>query len=260
MAEKKEILVAKFGSSSITNDEGIDAGRVASGVDQLTSLRDRFTLVVVHSGAVAAGRAFTIQTVGEKAGDEMDDVDRASAGSALITAEFQRQFGKRGVLSGQGLLTHKEIDAEKKSLGQSVAERVKRQLAMSFSMVPLVNENDFVSDTELKKLAYGGDNDGLASHIARAIGADRLLLLTNRDGFEVAGVAMPRISYTEDADLIRGNILPEDGNGGTGGILSKVEAAAEFVGDREDRAAHIGNIAADYATILADLEGTRVVQ
>ncbi len=260
MSEKKEILVAKFGSSSITSGEGIDSGRIEDGVEQLVRLRDRFRLVVVHSGAVAAGRAFTIQTVGEKAGDEMDDVDRASAGSALITAEFQRRFGERGVLSGQGLLTHKEIDGKKKSLGQSVVQRVKKQLGMSFSMVPLVNENDFVSDTELKKLAYGGDNDGLASHLARAVGADKLLILTNRDGFEVAGVAMPRISYSEDADLIRDNILPGDDNDGTGGMQSKVDAAAEFVGDREDRAAHIGNIAADYATILGDLEGTRVLQ
>lgn len=253
----KEVLVAKFGSSSITNAEGIDSNQIADSVQQLSQLREQFRVVVVHSGAVALGRSFAIETSGREAEKEMDDVDRASVGSALITAEFQDWFADRRIVSGQALLTHKEIDG--KNMGPYIIERIKRQLAMSKPIIPLVNENDFVSDEELKKLAYGGDNDGLASHIARAIDADRLLLLTNRDGFDVNGLVIPRISYDKDFDFIVNNI-DEDGEQGTGGIFSKVENAAEFVEARAGRAAHIGHVSANYEAILAEEAGTRVVQ
>lgn len=256
MSHSKEILVAKFGSSSITHSEGIDSNQIADSVRQLAELREQYRIVVVHSGSVALGRRFAIRTVGEEAEAEMDDVDRASAGSALITAEFQDFFADRGVLSGQALLTHKEIEG--KTVGPSIVERIKSQLAKNKPMVPLVNENDFVSDEELKKLAYGGDNDGLASHVARAIGAHKLLLLTDRDGFEIDGIVVPTISYDEDFNMIVDNI---DGEGeGTGGIFSKVENAAEFVGAGPGRTAHIGNVTADYSAILAEKAGTRVLQ
>jgi glutamate 5-kinase len=89
--------------------------------------------------------------------------------------------------------------------------------------VAIVNENDSVSTEEIKV----GDNDTLASLTALVCGADRVLLLSDVDGFY--------ISYATDQHPIReiAQITPEieaaaggaGTIGGTGGMRTKLDAA-----------------------------------
>ncbi len=54
---KSKILVVKYGSSTLTGDCGLDQNKIDSYAAKLNDLRQDYQVVVVSSGAVAAGRA-----------------------------------------------------------------------------------------------------------------------------------------------------------------------------------------------------------
>ena len=94
------------------------------------------------------------------------------------------------------------------------------------NVIPIINENDSVSNVEIKI----GDNDTLSAIVAQAIGADLLVLLSDIDGLFTAD---PR--RHPDAKLISEvkDLTPEiralaEGAGsslGTGGMQTKLHAA-----------------------------------
>ncbi|MEI7918095.1 MAG: hypothetical protein WCH58_01810 [Candidatus Saccharibacteria bacterium] len=53
---KSKILVVKYGSSTLTGDSGLDQNKIDSYAAKLNDLRQDYQIVVVSSGAVAAGR------------------------------------------------------------------------------------------------------------------------------------------------------------------------------------------------------------
>lgn len=98
-------------------------------------------------------------------------------------------------------------------------------------VIPIVNENDTVSTSEIPYVDSFGDNDRLSAIVAALIGADLLILLSDIDGL-----------YTDDprrnpeASFIR--LVPEitpqllemgkataGSSVGTGGMSAKLEAA-----------------------------------
>jgi glutamate 5-kinase len=95
---------------------------------------------------------------------------------------------------------------------------------LKLEVVPVANENDCVSVREL--VGAFGDNDELSALLAKAVGADWLLLLTDVDDFYVPDGKHPRLLRT-----VR-KLTPEmeaecNGRGklGTGGMRSKLRAA-----------------------------------
>ena len=53
---KSKILVVKYGSGSVTGNNGLDQTRINQYAAKLNDLRQDYQVVVVSSGAVAAGR------------------------------------------------------------------------------------------------------------------------------------------------------------------------------------------------------------
>jgi glutamate 5-kinase len=215
----KPTIVIKYGSDSVTNDHGIDEIKLNHHVDQLALLHKDYRLVLVSSGAVAVGR--TMLPESERA-IEHDEQSLAMAGSAGAFMPWQAGFQRHGIACGQLLITHREI--KDKDEGNVMLAAIQKCLDRGWVVV--ANENDALSVDELRQLAYGGDNDGLAGHIAAETGADKLLLLTSRPGLlnEQGNLVRTVVSDT-DYENAKRLALAGPPSSRPSGMQTKVEAA-----------------------------------
>src|SRR5213075_2493919 len=103
-------------------------------------------------------------------------------------------FGKFGFPVAQVLLTHDDLQHHERHLN---ARNTLVNL-LNHGVVPIINENDAVSFTELKF----GDNDKLSALVASLLPADLLVILTTVDGvIENFGKPNPKtISAIEQID------------------------------------------------------------
>jgi glutamate 5-kinase len=238
----KKILVVKYGSSSLSSDQGIDYTKIKKYVAKLSELANEYQIVVVSSGAVTAGKSI----IGTEA---LSSSIYAMVGSAAIVVAWQDLFKSHNKIAGQILVTYNDINSalEGGRLRQVVSDAVEKEI------IPIINENDVLSDIELAKLSYGGDNDGLASKIAVAIGASELLLLTNVDGLIGGdGLVVNNVDVSDYQAAI--NLADGKSNSGRGGMNSKIEAA--IAATKNGVNAYIGNASSDYGNLLDKKVGT----
>ncbi|MBP1530802.1 MAG: glutamate 5-kinase [Bacteroidaceae bacterium] len=171
---EQQRVVVKIGSNVLTRDDGsLDVTRVSALVDQVASLRRQgHEVVVVSSGAVACGRSEL------KVDHALDSVEQRQLFSALgqvkLMGLYYDLFREHNLHIGQ-VLTMKEnfLPGE-----QYNNQRACMTVMLSNGVVPIVNENDTVSITELMFT----DNDELSGLIAEMVKADVLVLLSNIDG------------------------------------------------------------------------------
>ena len=228
---ERELIVVKYGSSSVVRGDRDIQQNIDENIGwftyQLSKLHAEYDLVVVTSGSVAVGRAMWPDL------DEYDPTEveqfLAMSGNPYVMTSWIDNFQKKGVKAGELLLTHKEIEDDKKpdDPGSELRAAMKRAFAMG--AVPIVNENDALSLRELAELHYGGDNDGLAAHIARSMGARALFLMTETNGVQnVRGKGYGRIRSVSPSKLSWNAARDQAGSAnakGRGGMKSKVEAA-----------------------------------
>lgn len=221
----KELVVAKFGSNIVVSDEFDTHERLRDYTKTLLAERDPQDLIIVSSGAVALGKReialmdrdpglYTLQ-------------QKAQIGGAAISEAWRGAFRDQGVLAGGLLVTHHEL-ADKQE-GGTLVRLLKRNRERG--IVSIINENDALSVSELMQLATGGDNDGLASHVGRLVGADGLILYTKSGGvFDNDKRPIPRVSQENEQAVtamleFRG---VETDSPGRGGMLSKHTHASDF--------------------------------
>ncbi|UCE92652.1 MAG: glutamate 5-kinase, partial [Flavobacteriaceae bacterium] len=91
--------------------------------------------------------------------------------------------------------------------------------------IPIINENDTVATDEIQF----GDNDKLAALTAALIGADLVIIATNTDGIytkeSINLNSKKTILKVDDLTALRNEIADGKSSQGTGGMLSKIEAA-----------------------------------
>src|SRR6185369_10758384 len=144
----------------------------------------------------------------------------AAIGQSRLMTTYQNLFGAFGLSVAQLLLTHEDLEHHERHLNA----RNTLVTLLKHGIIPIINENDVVSFTELKF----GDNDKLSALVAALLPADLLIVLTTVDGvIENFGKANPKtISTIENID---GSV--EKLAGGTksetavGGMASKIQAA-----------------------------------
>jgi glutamate 5-kinase len=173
--------------------------------------------VVVSSGAVTLGaQAFADR----QAGLERKQA-AAAVGQALLMARYREVLVPLGHQPAQILLTHADLSDRGRYLQ---ACQTLRHL-LEHGLVPIINENDSVSDDELRV----GDNDRLAVEVARLLEAERLILMTTHDGVfdrdpsvEPGAKRLRRLEVIDDrrieAAIGRSSV-------GTGGMRSKLKQA-----------------------------------
>jgi glutamate 5-kinase len=150
---------------------------MAALVSEIAALRKLgHEVAVVTSGSVGAG----MEALGMKTRPTLlPEVQMAAAiGQTRLMSRYDALFSKKGIKVGQILLTHTDF---KHRLRQANARRTTEAL-LRRGIVPIINENDVVSDEELKADLAFGDNDYLAALVVKLIRADLLVMLTTVDG------------------------------------------------------------------------------
>jgi glutamate 5-kinase len=135
-------------------------------------------------------------------------------------AIYEKLFGTHGLSVAQILLTHDDLEHHERHLNA----RNTLVTLLNHGVVPIINENDVVSSTELKF----GDNDKLSALVASLLPADLLLILTTVDGvLENFGKANPRtIPLIERVDeTLERTAGGTDSATAVGGMASKIQAA-----------------------------------
>ncbi len=216
------IVVAKIGTSSITDGEGgIDRAAVAKFCTEVAGLRAAGHMVVmVTSGAIAAGLPALQFDVRPRDAVTLQAV--SAVGQSRLMAVYDRELSSHGLIGGQVLLAPLDFMVRE----QYLHARGTLTRLLDLGVVPVVNENDAIADDEIRF----GDNDRLAALVAHLIRADLLVLLTDMPGLLTAD---PR--FDASASLIE-EIIEVDhsleslagGAGsdrGSGGMASKLAAA-----------------------------------
>lgn len=175
-------------------------------------------IVLVTSGAVGAGMG----ALGyEKRPNDLAELQACAAvGQSRLMAIYEKLFAKHELHVAQVLLTHDDLEHHERHLNA----RNTLVTLLSRGVVPIINENDAVSFTELKF----GDNDKLSALVASLLPADLLLILTTVDGvIENFGKANPKtIPLIEQIDgAIEKLAGGTDSATAVGGMKSKIEAA-----------------------------------
>ncbi len=213
-------IVVKLGTGVLTDDRKlIDPAQLKQLVAQVAALRKAGKeVVLVTSGAVGAGMgALGYHT---RPSDLAEKQACAAVGQSRLMATYDQLFSAHKLVVAQVLLTHEDLEHHERHLNA----RNTLVTLLGRGVVPIINENDAVSFTEIKF----GDNDKLSALVASLLPADLLVILTTVDGvIENFGKAEARtLSVIEQIDAGIENMA-----GGTtsatavGGMKSKIEAA-----------------------------------
>ena len=204
----------------LTRDDGkLDITRMSALVDQIAWLRQQgHEVILVSSGAVASGR-------GELAvSRKLDNVAQRQLFSALGQAKlinlYYDLFREYHIHVGQVLTMKESFSTRREYLNQ----RACMEVMLDNGVIPIVNENDTVSVTELMFT----DNDELSGLIASMLDADELIILSNIDGIYNGSPKDPRSEIipivTPDRNL-SDYIQQEKSGFGRGGMTAKCNIA-----------------------------------
>lgn len=219
-------MVVKVGSAVLTTETGLDSDSIERLVSQLAALSDRgFGVVLVSSGAVAAGRQRicerTLQCSGKY--DDMASRQAASAiGQGRLMHDYDEAFAKYGKVTAQVLLTRTGIRRRQRFLNaRNTLERL-----LEWGVIPIINENDTVSTDELEF----GDNDTLGATCLGLTDADLFVNLTSADGVfdrnpDTYPDAKPIPIIENIACMDIESMCDGKTSVGTGGMYSKLRAA-----------------------------------
>ena len=215
-------IVIKVGSNVLTRDDGkLDVTRMSSLADQIAWLRRQgYQIILVSSGSVAGGRSIF------RANKRLDSVEQRQLYSAIgqvrLIHLYYELLREHGIHVGQ-VLTMKETFATRR---QYLNQRSCMEVMLQNGVLPIVNENDTVSVTELMFT----DNDELSGLIASMMQAQALIILRNVDCIYGPG-STPRkpqiLPVVRQGDDLTPYISREKSGFGRGGMLTKCAIARQ---------------------------------
>lgn len=226
--KNKKRIVIKIGSSSLTHEETGDLNllKIEKMVRIICDLKGRGKeVILVTSGAIAAGR----QALGysERPQKLPEKQAFAAVGQARLMMVYQKLFSEYNQVAAQILMTKDTMvsDNSRKNAGNTFEELLK------LGAIPIVNENDTVSVSEIPLVDNFGDNDRLSAIVTALVGADLLILLSDIDGLYTddphKNKAAEFIEYVPEITkefLLMGKESSAS-NVGTGGMSAKLAAA-----------------------------------
>ena len=199
-------IVIKFGTSTLTHGgKSLSRPYMLELVKQIAELHKHHRVIVVTSGAAAAGRDY----LGHP------ELPKTLAYKQMLAAVGQSQL----IRTWENLA---DIDDRERFLNA----RDTLNALLEQKIIPVINENDTVATEEFKV----GDNDNLSALVAILAQADQLYLLTDQEGLFTAD---PRKDPSATLLSVVEKITPEirqiaggSSTGlGTGGMSTKIIAA-----------------------------------
>jgi glutamate 5-kinase len=222
-------IAVKVGSNVLTRADGtLDITRMSALVDQIAQLHKKgVEIVLISSGAVASGRS--VLGISKK----MDVVDQrqlySAVGQAKLINHYYDLFREHGITVGQVLTTKENFSSRRHYLNQRNCMRV----MFENRVIPIVNENDTVSVTELMFT----DNDELSGLIASMMDMHALIILSNIDGIFNGSPANPESKVIRQIDKgqdISDFIQSSKSTFGRGGMLTKTSIARKIADEGID--------------------------
>ncbi len=164
----------------------------------------------------------------------------AAVGQCELMFIYDKLFGEYNGTVAQVLLTRDIMENDHTK--QNVLNTFTTLLEMG--IIPVVNENDTVAIDELVGANFG-DNDTLSAIVASFLKADLLIMLTDIDGLYDADPRgnpearlIPEVREIDDALF---SLAGDSGsNRGTGGMVTKLHAAAVAQKRRHPHGDHAG--------------------
>ena len=150
-------IVIKFGTSTLTHGgKSLSRPYMLELVKQIAELHQHHRVIVVTSGAAAAGRDYLGHPELPKtlAYKQM----LAAVGQSQLIRTWENLFDIYGINIGQILLTRADIDDRERFLNA----RDTLNALLEQKIIPVINENDTVATEEFKV----GDNDNLSALVA----------------------------------------------------------------------------------------------
>jgi glutamate 5-kinase len=210
-------VVLKVGSAVLTQNGKIAHRRLDNLVEFISQLKKQYEVILVSSGAVAAG--YTQLQLDKNILANKQAL--ASIGQPLLMHTYRIEFAKYDIVCSQVLL-EATLFSDPKRLAYA---RDAMGTLLSHNVVPIINENDVTAVEELF-----GDNDQLSAYIAHYFGAELLTILTDIDGFydqnphENKEAKLQKVVNQIDPMLLE-QAHSANSEFATGGIVTKLKAA-----------------------------------
>lgn len=204
------VLVIKFGTGSITLPDGSPEEAVIEAIArQVAQLQSSYRIILVSSGAVGAGKRHFRHYKGALT----ERKAAAAVGNPLLLQLYARYFDPLGITIAQSLCERHHFAQRK----QFLQLKETYETLWENGIIPIANENDVVSNLELKF----SDNDELATLMAAGFGASDLLISTSTGGLlDRQGALISEVKeVNQDIFALVNN---EKSALGLGGMLSKL--------------------------------------
>src|SRR5262245_59308504 len=221
-------VVVKLGSNLFFDDGGnVARDRILSFIDEMAAARlAGRQIIVVSSGAVALGaNALKVRTTNASL---VQKQALAAVGQSRLINLYEQGFAKHGLTAAQILLTEEDFSNRQRYLNL----RHTLTTLLDMGVVPVINENDTVSTTELEtsdRSPSFGDNDKLSALVMSKLDAEVLILLSDVDGlFTENQRENPNAELLREVQDITAKIESLAGRKSTrgrGGMSTKLQAA-----------------------------------
>lgn len=218
-------IVIKVGSAVLTEQNRIARERMQNLVDFIAELRKIYEVILVSSGAVAAG--YTELKLDKSILANKQAL--AAIGQPLLMHRYKKKFEMHSILTSQILVTASNLQSPEQ------VQRAKNSIEtlLEHGVLPIINENDATAIEELVL----GDNDQLSAHTTYHFGADLLVILSDIDAYydkdphKYEDAKVLKVVSTISQDELESIVTPHN-SFATGGIVTKLKAA-DFLLKRE---------------------------
>lgn len=218
LIEQANKIVIKVGSSFLVNPRNGEIRKewIDNFVEDICNLVAKGKKVtIVTSGSIAMGSYILRVDPNKLKLQEKQNV--SVVGQYYLMEIYRNSFARFKKLIAQALITIEDVENRKRVL----SIRNTMDFLLDKSIIPIVNENDLIANTEIRF----GDNDRLSARVAQIIEADLLIMLSLVDGLYTAD---PRIDsdakfITEVYNLAHDvEVMATDSKGKTGGMSAKL--------------------------------------
>lgn len=213
-------IAVKVGSNVLTRRDGtLNVTRMSALVDQIAELHKvGVEIILVSSGAVASGRSEV------RPAKKLDSVDQrqlfSAVGQVKLINRYYELFREHGIAVGQVLTMKENFATRRHYLNQKNCMTV----MLENSVIPIINENDTISVSELMFT----DNDELSGLIASMMDAQALVILSNIDGIYNGSPSDPTSEVIREIGQgkdLSSYIQTSKSSFGRGGMLTKTNIA-----------------------------------
>ena len=215
-------IVIKIGTSTLAHPTGhLNIRRVEQLCKVMSDIKNAgHEVILVSSGAIGMG----VGKLGlrQRPKDIPSKQAAAAVGQCELMYTYDKLFSEYHHTVAQLLITGDDIASDTRH--QNFRNTMGRLLELG--ALPIINENDTVATEEIGI----GDNDTLAAIVAKSVGADLLILLSDIDGLYTAdphthpdAVLLHQVTKIDDA--IRELAGVSNSDQGTGGMVTKLRSA-----------------------------------